>query len=108
MKTIDRIFLTLQYGAAGTLLFLGLYHNESTGALLGGSLVCTTIVYHMEKRKRIELQDILKQLPDEKIVSRQAAKTASEFTKLNSYEKSIYEHGFIAGVEFIYKRLNTK
>ena len=86
----------------------GLYHGDTGSAALGGALVSTTVLYHMEKRKRQQLQDIIKLLPDDKIVSRQAAKTASEFTKLNSYEKSVYEHGFIAGVEFIYKRLNAK
>jgi hypothetical protein len=62
----------------------------------------------MEKRNRIQLQGILNKLPDDKIVARQAAKNASEFTKLNSFEKGVYEHGFIAGVEFIYKNLNAK
>ena len=108
MKRIDYVLLGLQYAAAGTLLIGGLYHGDTAGAALGGALISTTVLYHMEKRKRQQLQDIIKLLPDDKIVSRQAAKTASEFTKLNSYEKSIYEHGFIAGVEFIYKRLNAK
>ncbi len=108
MKRIDQILLGLQYGAAGFLLFSGLYHGDSGAAALGGALISTTMLYHMEKRKRQQLQEILKQLPDEKIVARQAAKNASEFTKLNSFEKGVYEHGFIAGVEFIYKRLNAK
>ena len=108
MKRIDYILLGLQYGAAGFLLISGLYHGNSGAAALGGALVCTTVLYHMEKRNRIQLQGILKKLPDDKIVARQAAKNASEFTKLNSFEKGVYEHGFIAGVEFIYKNLNAK
>jgi hypothetical protein len=108
MKRIDYILLGLQYGAAGFLLISGLYHGNSGAAALGGALVCTTVLYHVERIKRIQLQEILKKLPDDKIVARQAAKTASEFTQLNSYEKGVMEHGFIAGVEFIYKNLNAK
>lgn len=108
MKRINHKLLWLQYASAGFLLGAGLYHGDIGAAAMGGVLISTTVLYHMEKRKRQQLQDMLKQLPNEKIVARQAAKTASEFTKLNSYEMNIYEHGFIAGVEFIYKRLNAK
>jgi hypothetical protein len=107
-KTIDNILMGLQYTAAGTYVIMGVVYDKTTGITIGLSMLIMTALYHMEKRKAARYREMLESLPDDKIVARQAAKTASEFTQLNSYEKGVMEHGFITGVEFIYKNLNAK
>lgn len=108
MKTINNILTWLQYGAAAGLIVIGILWGNNPLIPIGFSMLVTTFLYHMEKRKREELQTILRQLPSDKLVAREAAKKASEFKNLSPYEKIIMEHGFIAGTEFIYKNLNTK
>lgn len=107
-KIFDNGILFLQYAAAGTYMIMGITHDDTPGISIGLSMIILTALYHMEKRKASRYREMLESLPDDKIVARQAAKTASEFTQLNSFEKGIMEHGFMSGVAFIYKKLGEK
>lgn len=107
MKRVDNILLGLQYIAAGTFIVSGLIHDKTTGITIGLSMLIMTGLYHDEKRNRIKLQEMLRRLPDDRIVFNEATKKASEFKDLNEDEKRIMKFGFIWGVEFIYKKLNA-
>ncbi len=108
MKRIDNILLGLQYAVAvGIFIDLGLIHDKTTGIIIGLIMLIMTGLYHNEKRNRVKLQEMLRRLPDDRIVFNEATKKASEFKDLNEDEKRIMKIGFIWGAEFIYKKLNA-
>jgi hypothetical protein len=106
MVRINNIPIWLQYGATVGAILIGVIKNNNSVIFLGTSLLIFTRLYHIERIKREELEDILRQLPSDEMVTMEAKK-ASEFKTLSPYEKLIMIEGFTLGVKFIYKRLNT-